>query len=57
MDDFTPYGDSFETTLFNIEKVLERCVQTNVSLSIDKCQMIMNEGIVLGHLSLLIELK
>jgi len=23
MDDFTPYGDSFETTLVNLEKVLQ----------------------------------
>eukprot|EP00253_Pinus_taeda_P004780 PITA_04780 len=33
MDDFTPYGDAFETALVNLEKVLERCVQTNVALS------------------------
>jgi len=26
MDDFTPYGDPFETPLANLEKVLERCV-------------------------------
>ncbi len=26
MDDFTPYKDAFETTLVNLEKVLERCV-------------------------------
>eukprot|EP00253_Pinus_taeda_P014511 PITA_14511 len=49
MDDFTPYGDAFETALINLEKVLERCVQTNVALSTEKCHMMMIEGIVLGH--------
>lgn len=50
MDDFTPYGDSFEQCLENLEKVLKRCKQTHVSLSIIKCHMMMKEGIVLGHL-------
>lgn len=26
VDDFTPYGDVFETKLVNLENVLERCV-------------------------------
>eukprot|EP00253_Pinus_taeda_P018285 PITA_18285 len=49
MDDFTPYGDAFETALVNLEKVLESCEQTNVALSTQKCHMMMNEEIVLGH--------
>lgn len=49
MDDFTPYGDAFETTFVNLEKVLEQCVQTNVALSTEKCHMMMTEGIMLGH--------
>lgn len=49
MDDLIPYKDSFETPLVNLEKVLERCIQTNATLSIDKCRMMMNEGIVLEH--------
>ena len=49
MDDFTPYGDAFETTLANLEKVLERCEQTNFALSMEKCHMMMTEGIVPGH--------
>ena len=49
MDDFTPYEYAFETTLANLEKVLECCVQTNISLSTKKCHMMMNEGILLGH--------
>lgn len=50
MDDFTPYGYSFEESLENLEKVLKRCKQTHVSLNIVKFHMMMEEGIVLGHL-------
>ena len=49
MDDFTPYGDAFETTLASLEKVLERCEQTNVALSMEKCHMMMTDGIVPEH--------
>jgi hypothetical protein len=27
MDDFTPYGVSFQEALQNLEKVLKRCIQ------------------------------
>lgn len=50
MDNFTPYRDSFEEGLENLEKVLERCKWSHVSLSTMKCHMMMEEGIVLGHL-------
>ena len=36
MDDFTPYGKDFEETLKNLEKVLTRCEQTQLSLSTEK---------------------
>ena len=49
MDDFTPYGNSFEEALDNLEKVLKRCKQTHLSLNIEKCHMMMQEDIVLGH--------
>ena len=49
MDEFTPYGDSFLEGLKNLEKVLKRCIQARVSLSMEKCHMMMEEGIVLGH--------
>ena len=49
MDDFTPYGDAFEISLANLEKVLEHCEQTNVALRTEKCHMMMTEGILLGH--------
>jgi hypothetical protein len=49
MDDFTPYGVSFQEALENLEKVLKRCIQAQLSLSTEKCHMMMTEGIVLGH--------
>ena len=33
MDDFTPYGKDFEEALKNLEKVLNRCEQTHLTLS------------------------
>eukprot|EP00253_Pinus_taeda_P011339 PITA_11339 len=42
-------GDTFEEYLQNLEKVLQRCRETNLLLSNEKCFMIMTEGIVLGH--------
>jgi hypothetical protein len=49
MDDFTPYGVSFQEALQNLKKVLKRCIQAQLSLSTEKCHMMMSEGIVLGH--------
>ena len=49
MDDFTPYGDSFEEALTNLEKVLKRCKETQLSLSTEKCHMMIKEGVVLGN--------
>src|ERR1700722_14215075 len=49
MDDFTPYGVSFQEALQNLEKVLKRCIQSQLSLSTEKCHMMMSEGIVLGY--------
>eukprot|EP00253_Pinus_taeda_P021045 PITA_21045 len=49
MDDFSVYGDSFEHALTNLEKVLKRCIEANLSLSNEKCFIMLNEGIVLGH--------
>jgi len=50
MDDFKPYGESFEEGLENLEKVLKICIQMHVSLSTVKCHMMREEGMVLGHL-------
>jgi len=47
MDEFIPYSDSFKEALKNLEKVLEICKKTHVSLGRVKCHMMMKEGIVL----------
>ena len=49
MDDFSVYGNSFEHALENLERVLKRCIEANLSLSNEKSFMMLNEGIVLGH--------
>ena len=49
MDDFTVYGNTYDDCLNNLEKVLKRCIETNLSLSNEKCYMMLTEGIVLGH--------
>ena len=49
MDDFTSYGNTFQEALDNFEKVLIRCQEMNLSLSHEKCKMLLTEGIVLGH--------
>jgi len=49
MDSFTVYGDTFQEDLDNLEKVLVRCQETNLSLSHEKCHMLCTKGIVLGH--------
>ena len=49
MDEFTPYGSSFEEALKKLEKVLVCCEQTQLSLSTEKCHMMMSKGVVLGN--------
>ena len=49
MDDFSVYGESFETYLCNLGKVLQRCEEKNLVLNWEKCHFMVNEGIVLGH--------
>ena len=49
MDDFTPYGDDFEPVLETLEKVLQRCIDTRLCLSHEKCHMMMTEELILGH--------
>jgi hypothetical protein len=49
MDDFFVYGTSFDNCLYNLNKVLQRCEETNLVLNWEKCHFMVNEGIVLGH--------
>ena len=49
MGDFTPYGKDVEEALKNLENDLPCCEQTQLSLSTEKCHMMMSEGVVLGN--------
>ncbi|GJZ00653.1 reverse transcriptase domain-containing protein [Tanacetum coccineum] len=49
MDDFSVFGDSFNTCLTHLEKMLKRCEDTNLSLNWEKSHFMVKEGIVLGH--------
>ena len=49
MDDFSVFGNSFDRCLANLEKMLQRCEETNLVLNWEKCHFMVKEGIVLGH--------
>nr|GEW62346.1 DNA-directed DNA polymerase [Tanacetum cinerariifolium] len=49
MDDFLVFGDSFSSCLTNLDKMLNRCEETNLVLNWEKCHFMCREGIVLGH--------
>ena len=42
-------GSLFDDCLSNLDRVLQRCEQTNLVLNWEKCHFMVNEGIVLGH--------
>ncbi|GJX57318.1 reverse transcriptase domain-containing protein [Tanacetum coccineum] len=49
MDDFSVFGDSFSYCLSHLDKMLQRCEDTNLVLNWEKCHFMVKEGIVLGH--------
>nr|GFA58765.1 putative nucleotidyltransferase, ribonuclease H [Tanacetum cinerariifolium] len=49
MDDFLVFGNSFENCLSCLDKMLQRCEDTNLSLIWEKSHFMVKEGIVLGH--------
>nr|GFA72760.1 reverse transcriptase domain-containing protein [Tanacetum cinerariifolium] len=49
MDDFSVFGNSFENWLSCLDKMLQRCEDTNLSLNWEKSHFMVKEGIVLGH--------
>ncbi|KAD6454427.1 hypothetical protein E3N88_09133 [Mikania micrantha] len=49
MDDFSMFGSSIDQCLTNLEKMLRRCVETNLMLNWEKSHFIVTKGIVLGH--------
>ena len=50
MDDITVYGGDFEECLNNLEAILQRCIEKNMVLNLEKCHFMVNQGIVLGHI-------
>nr|GEU48945.1 reverse transcriptase domain-containing protein [Tanacetum cinerariifolium] len=49
MEDFSVFGNSFETCLSHLEKMLKRCEDTNLCLNWEKSHFRVKEGTVLGH--------
>ncbi|GJR55728.1 reverse transcriptase domain-containing protein [Tanacetum coccineum] len=49
MDDFSVFGNSFDTCLNNLDKMLQRCKDAHLVLNYGKCHFMVNEGIMLGH--------
>ena len=50
MDDITVYGGVFKECLTNLEAILQRCIEKNLVLNWEKCDFMVNQGIVLGHI-------
>jgi len=45
-----PYGCDFQEALSNLGKVLNKCIEINLSLSPEKCEFLMTAGTILSHL-------
>ncbi|GJS57035.1 reverse transcriptase domain-containing protein [Tanacetum coccineum] len=48
-DDFSIFGNSFDSCLNNLSMMQARCEETNIVLNWEKCHFMVKEGIVLGH--------
>nr|GEX75257.1 retrovirus-related Pol polyprotein [Tanacetum cinerariifolium] len=48
-DDFFVFGNSFQSCLSHLERMLKRCEDTNVCLNWEKSHFMVKEGIILGH--------
>nr|GEU90552.1 reverse transcriptase domain-containing protein [Tanacetum cinerariifolium] len=49
MDDFSIFGNYFENCLSRLNKMLQRCEDTNLCLNWEKSHFMVKEGIVLDH--------
>nr|GEY82629.1 DNA-directed DNA polymerase [Tanacetum cinerariifolium] len=49
MDDFSVFKSSFENCLSRLDKMLQRCEDTNLSLNWEKSHFMVKKGIVLSH--------
>ena len=50
IDDFSVFGSSFDNSLTNLEKVLKKCREKNLTLNWEKCHFKVKRGIVLCHI-------
>nr|GEY67419.1 reverse transcriptase domain-containing protein [Tanacetum cinerariifolium] len=49
MDDFLVFGNSFKNCLSRLDKMLQRCEDTNLCFNRKKSHFMVKKGIVLGH--------
>nr|GEW37383.1 reverse transcriptase domain-containing protein [Tanacetum cinerariifolium] len=49
IDDFSVFGNSFENCLSCLDKMLQRCEDTNLCLNWEKSHFMVKEGIIIGH--------
>nr|GEV52158.1 reverse transcriptase domain-containing protein [Tanacetum cinerariifolium] len=49
MHDFLVFGNSFKNGLSRLDKILQRCEDTNLCLNWENSHFMVQEGIVLGH--------
>ncbi|GKE62819.1 reverse transcriptase domain-containing protein, partial [Tanacetum coccineum] len=49
MDDFSVFGNSFRNCLSHVDKMLQRCKDTNLCLNFEKSHFMVKEGIFLDH--------
>nr|GEV59280.1 reverse transcriptase domain-containing protein [Tanacetum cinerariifolium] len=49
MDDFSVFGNSFQSCISYLEKMLKRCEDTNLCLNWEKSHFMVKEGIFLGY--------
>ena len=57
MDEFMVYGNNFEEALQDLEIILKWCQETNISLSHEKCKILLTGGISFDTILLQRELE
>ena len=50
MDDFSIFGNDFDSCLAHLTKILEACVRKRLVLSWEKSHFMVREGVVIGHI-------
>nr|GEX85265.1 reverse transcriptase domain-containing protein [Tanacetum cinerariifolium] len=49
MDDFSVFGNSIQSSLSHLERMLKRCEDTNLCLNWEKSYFMVKDGVVLGY--------